>query len=445
MIYYNSGSLWSIFLRWNGSALNGPAVIRALLMALFAMGVATANAHYNFMVVTTVSTAFSGTIIVFNTFIGLIMSFRLNSAFSQWRAGVVAVGSVQETARSLVSSGCAFASIINIKKNENKGTGQDENNAIPRDVVERTYFFTELRRLVFLYIAIVFHDCREVDGIDRMLECEVLTRGEYDELRACGCEEHNNSNTANWDPDCYMGMMNGNPQWKRATIVELWLKRLVVVAVERNIISAPNASALHAKIAQLPVLYTHISQIANIPIPFNYMQYLQLVILGYLLLYTFVIVDHSEYYTPIWVFGWSLFLFAADQVAMEIECPFGLDSNDIDLEQRLLQIEEELTALVRSQYYFITSGKEDWEPKKKWKYCVTGTFDKDGKPTSLISPSRRGNMMRRLSLHQGQIPHSTEMVWKTESLPDINEFTALIAQQRNTNIYGSRLQTTLGV
>ncbi|KAJ0403023.1 hypothetical protein P43SY_009564 [Pythium insidiosum] len=107
--------------------------------------------------------------------------------------------------------------------------------------------------------------------------------------------------------------------------------------------SPVNANTLQTKIAQLPSLYTTVFNIANVPIPFNYMQYLQYLIVVYMTLYTFVIVPRSGFYTPLWVFFWGMFLFTADQVAMEIECPFGLDANDIDLEARLLQIEEELT------------------------------------------------------------------------------------------------------
>ncbi|EEY53606.1 uncharacterized protein PITG_07291 [Phytophthora infestans T30-4] len=330
MIYYDTSHLWAVLMRWHGSALNGQAPMRAFIMAMIALVVAVVNRYHPFVVPTRESTAFTDSLTVFNTFLGLIVSFRMNSAFSQWRAGVVAVGSLSEAARDIVGSGCAYASNI------------------PQDVLEKCTFFTELRRLVFLYIAIVFHDCRGLDGIDKLKEAGVLTDAEYDELYACGSEHKMQVE----DKESYRAIVRRTPHKLRATITELWLKRLVQVATNRGHLTLPNANALQLKLARLPNLYTTVFNIANVPIPFNYMQYLQFLLTAYMLLYTFVIVPRSGLYTPLWVFMWGTFLFMADEVAMEIECPFGLDANDIDLEARLLQIEEELTVLIRSQYYF---------------------------------------------------------------------------------------------
>ncbi|KUF99213.1 Adenylate cyclase [Phytophthora nicotianae] len=333
-------------------------------MAMIALIVAVVNRYHPFVVPTRDSTAFTDSLTVFNTFLGLIVSFRMNSAFTQWRAGVVAVGSLSEAARDIVGSGCAYVSTTiknelteatNKAEPEHEGSTKNDNfkaSNIPQDVLEKCTFFTELRRLVFLYIAIVFHDCRGLDGIDKLKEAGVLTDAEYDELYACGSEHKMQVE----DKESYRAIVRRTPHKLRATITELWLKRLVQVATNRGHLTLPNANALQLKLARLPNLYTTVFNIANVPIPFNYMQYLQFLLTAYMLLYTFVIVPRSGLYTPLWVFMWGTFLFMADEVAMEIECPFGLDANDIDLEARLLQIEEELTVLIRSQYYFVSGG-----------------------------------------------------------------------------------------
>ncbi|KAJ0404833.1 hypothetical protein P43SY_007915 [Pythium insidiosum] len=344
MIYYASTDLVGIFFRWKGSAFNGPAPLRALCIALVALAIALLHARFNFVVRTTESTAFVDTLTVFNTFIGLTVSFRLNSAFQQWRAGVLAVGTMAEASRGLVSSAGAFLSARGPTEEPLAAPSSASSQALPRETLEKWSFLLELRRLVLAYITIVFLDCRGRDGIESMRDASVLTQSESQELQSC-CDHAASAAPA-------------SPHKQRAAVVELWLKRAVEVAAARELLSASHASALQTKIAQLPSLYTAVFHIANIPIPFNYMQYLQYLIAVYMTLYTFVIVPRSGLYTPLWVFFWGMFLFTADQVAMEIECPFGTDANDIDLEDRLSRLERELTVIVRSQYYFFTGGKE---------------------------------------------------------------------------------------
>ncbi|KAI9999069.1 hypothetical protein PInf_003748 [Phytophthora infestans] len=420
MIYYDAARLWGVLLRWHGSALNGQAPIRALHMALVALVVALLDHYYVFMVTTSKSIAFTDSLTVFNTFLGLVVSFRLNSAFNQWRSGMVAMGALSEAARDIVGSGCAYVSttikeeVNEYANDEAKAQNSDQIDEtkprpISRDILEKCAFFTELRRLVFLYIAIVFHDCRGRDDVDKLKDLGVLTNAEYDELFASGSE-----NKKGEEIESYCDLVRRTPHKLRATITELWLKRLVQVAAQCGHLTPGNASTLQGKISQLPNLYTTVFHIANVPIPFNYMQYLQFLLAAYMLLYMFVIVPNSGLYTPIWVFLWGTFLFMADEIAMEIECPFGLDANDIDLEERLLQIEEELTVLVRSQYYFITGGSSLCFTGGLW--CQVPNATKESTP----------EMTKSFSFHQGRLSPSNIATVEKHMLPEINEFTALI-------------------
>ncbi|KAL3667464.1 hypothetical protein V7S43_007686 [Phytophthora oleae] len=430
-------------------------------MALIAMTVAATNHYHPFVVATRNSTAFIDSLTVFNTFLGLIISFRLNSAFTQWRAGMVAMGSLSEAAREIVGSSCAYVSTMIKEELNNERKVEDTNDEavskaaeragrtleeevnldkkrkhlgqpIPRDVLEKCTFFTELRRLVFLYIAIVFHDCRGRDGIDKLKDSGVLTDAEYDELYACGSEHKKVVK----DKESYRALVRRTPHKLRATITELWLKRLVQVAAKLGHLSPGNASGLQAKISQLPNLYTTVFNIANVPIPFNYMQYLQYLLSAYMLLYTFVIVPNSGLYTPIWVFLWGTFLFMADEVTMEIECPFGLDANDIDLEERLLQIEEELTVLIRSQYYFITGGAS-------LSHIPQGSSESSWRRVPFAKLESKPELTNSFSFYQGRLS-SNLTIGKQHQLPKISEFTALIQdpdRNKRSNItdgdYGS--------
>ncbi|KAG6966888.1 hypothetical protein JG688_00006550 [Phytophthora aleatoria] len=407
MIYYDAARVWGVLLRWHGSALNGQAPIRALHMALVALVVALLDHYYVFVVTTSKSIAFTDSLTVFNTFLGLVVSFRLNSAFNQWRSGMVAMGALSEAARDIVSSGCAYVSTTTkeeVKEHADKEDKEAQSiepfddtkpQPISRDILEKCTFFTELRRLVFLYIAI---------------DLGVLTNAEYDELFASGSEHKKEED----EIESYCDLVRRTPHKLRATITELWLKRLVQVAAQCGHLTPGNASTLQGKISQLPNLYTTVFHIANVPIPFNYMQYLQFLLAAYMLLYMFVIVPNSGLYTPIWVFLWGTFLFMADEIALEIECPFGLDANDIDLEERLLQIEEELTVLVRSQYYFITGGSSLCFTNGLW--CQMPNAATESKP----------EITKSFSFHQGRLSPSNIATVEKHMLPEINEFTALI-------------------
>ncbi|RLN49644.1 hypothetical protein BBJ28_00024371 [Nothophytophthora sp. Chile5] len=116
------------------------------------------------------------------------MPLHMNSAFVQWRAGVLAVGSLSEVAREITACGFSFSSTT-IKTellqantqaasqsnpelpkpntfdfeeidHEQSGGGPGTQSlskvtAIPRCIIEKCKFFTELHLLVFLCIAIV--------------------------------------------------------------------------------------------------------------------------------------------------------------------------------------------------------------------------------------------------------------------------------------------------
>lgn len=246
----------------------------------------------------------------------------------------------------------------------------------------------------------------------------MLTEAEYDELYASGSEYKKEMN----EVESYCDLTRRTPHKLRAAITELWLKRLVQVASQCGHLTPGNASTLQSKISQLPNLYTTVFHIANVPIPFNYMQYLQFLLAAYMLLYMVVIVPSSGLYTPAWVFVWGTFLFMADEIAMEIECPFGLDANDIDLEERLLQIEEELTVLVRSQYYFVTGGSS---------LCFTGGLWCQ-MPTSLLES--KPEITKSFSFHQGRLSPSNIATVQEHMLPEINEYTGLIKDPPATRI-----------
>ncbi|KAK1932548.1 hypothetical protein P3T76_012132 [Phytophthora citrophthora] len=122
---------------------------------------------------------------------------------------------------------------------------------------------------------------------------------------------------------------------------------------------------------------------------------------------------------------------------MEIECPFGLDANDIDLEERLLQIKGELTVvLIRSQYYFITGGGS-------LSHIPQGYSDSSWRQMPYAELESKAELTNSFSFHQGRLS-SDLALGKQHELPKISEFTAIIHDSKRnksnnvTNVdYGS--------
>ncbi|KAJ8548543.1 hypothetical protein ON010_g11132 [Phytophthora cinnamomi] len=109
--------------------------MRALFMATIALVVAVTNHYHPFVVATRNSTAFTDSLTVFNTFLGLIISFRLNSAFTQWRAGMVAMGALSEAAREIVGSGCAYVSTTIKEELKERNVEDADGLAVHEDVL----------------------------------------------------------------------------------------------------------------------------------------------------------------------------------------------------------------------------------------------------------------------------------------------------------------------
>ncbi|OQS05328.1 hypothetical protein THRCLA_02525, partial [Thraustotheca clavata] len=352
------------------------------------------------------------TLTVFNLFIGLMISFRLNSAFNQWRAGVVAIASVAEAARGIVAS---TASMVDF------AVGGEE----------KLHFMSEMRRYVCLYVSIIVQDARGYlrDDIQPFIAGNLLKETEADEMRRCGVVI-SRKDTAGSD---YSTILQANPHKLRATIVEVWLRRLIQSGGRRNWFAPPQAASLNANVSSLVSLYTTIYNIANIPIPFNYAHFLTLMMVLYLTLYAFVIVQSSGFATPLWVFLWGFVLFSCDDLAREIECPFGLDSNDIDLESRIVRMEEELDVILRSLHYYEATVRPTETTNKQSNHIESINWIKS-------STSQYNSVSFDEETQSNEIPMTPAPVLRnvlTSPSEEENEQTSPITSSINNNNYGT--------
>ncbi|KAH9068860.1 hypothetical protein Ae201684P_004558 [Aphanomyces euteiches] len=311
MIHYDEDEFFRLLSKVQGTAVHGRGPHRAFLMACFAALVAIGNHHarQRFRCSTSFSACSSRSASTRRSLSGDLES-------SQWAL----------SAMQIVSSTISFLDF-----------GVDGE--------EKLRFMAELRRLVCLYVSILVQDARGCaqEDIQVFIDCHLLTDTEAEEMNRCGVISNNEPVLKGRQ----VSVAQVAPQKLRATII----RRLIQVGHRRNWFGMPQSAALNGNVSALVSLYSTIYNIANIPIPFNYAHFLVLVMVVYLAVYTFVIVQTSNYFTPLWVFGWGLIVFSADDVAREIERPFGTDANDIDLENRIVRIEQELDVVLRSAYF----------------------------------------------------------------------------------------------
>ncbi|OQS05595.1 hypothetical protein THRCLA_02300 [Thraustotheca clavata] len=330
MIYYDTRDVLAILTSFSGSPMLTAAPLQAMTMAVFALILATINFYVpNAFVDLQTSVALAKFNLIANTFIGFMMSFRLNSAFQQWKSGLRDITLFTQSARSVVS---LFASCL---------TRSDD----PQELLTKKELLTDMRRLILVYTTVVFHDCREIDSLPKLQASGWLTTGELQELNACGAIFTTRQSKR-------FSSSSAASNRARAALVELWIRRIVQDGLCKGFLNPPQLATINNIITQLPTLHGRVYNQSNIPIPFSYCQYVLTCIYMYLVLFTLVIVPTSGFYSPIWVFLWGMVLLVAEYVASEIECPFGTDPNDIDLEERKKQFEDELTSLTQGQMHY---------------------------------------------------------------------------------------------
>lgn len=374
------------------------------------------------MLTVTDSKAVTDTLTVSNIFMGMMISFRLSSAFSQWRSGVNAIGAFAEAARTLMSVACANINVLSYE--EEKNGLEDDEEASPHDISVQVdtglkcQLLTELRRYVLLYVAIVFHDCRGLEDIELLQSTNLLFDKEYEELKASGAETTAKDTFGSNRKSLAQLLPQKNKL--RAVAVELWMRRLIQEAQRKNFWVVAQSNVLNACITKLTEHYHTVYDVAHTPIPFSYAQFIKSCIVMYLFLYSCVIVSSSGWYSSAWVLAWGMVLFVADDVAIEIESPFGMDANDIDVEARMMKIENELTVLLRSQYHYGGVSDDKIVVRLRAKSSPTYSFSqKDFKKNDAVGKLYQSEASLNL-------PMQRTCSITNDTLPKIGEYTPLI-------------------
>lgn len=270
-----------------------------------------------------ITAPWTNTLSVFNFFLGMFISFRLNSAFGSWSTGVSRISDLENTACNLLNH--MYSAIITDKNQE--------------DRQQRLDYMWSFKNEVILYIANVFQNCSGDNGRHDALRDYYLTSQEYADKEAINSLVKHSK-----DKDCEILETNMMPRFYTRTL-DLELRKMIGVAAETFNLHPSVAGGLGGKVDTLSNINNQLYGMSNVPVVFIYNQFINFVIVVYLVLYTLTTIPDSGYWCGFWVFVWSFVVFLANSIADEIDAPFGTDNNDIELEIILVNIKDEYRAM----------------------------------------------------------------------------------------------------
>lgn len=137
---------------------------------------------------------------------------------------------------------------------------------------------------------------------------------------------------------------------KKVSLIYTWIQNIIVEATPEILnIPAPILSRAFQQMGQGLVSFHEARKVAVIPFPFPYAQICDAILVVHWLLVPLVVYpwSSSPVYSGIFSFIQVFVLWALNFIALEIEGPYGLDENDLDVRQLQRDMNESLKLLVR--------------------------------------------------------------------------------------------------
>jgi len=137
----------------------------------------------------------------------------------------------------------------------------------------------------------------------------------------------------------------------KVELIFQWIQQLIVETNSRNIFSVapPILSRAFQELAQGMVKYHDASKIANVPLPFPYMQTMEVLLVFHWIVTPFLtsMWVQSALWAPILTFIQIFFFWSLNSIACELENPFGEDVNDLPAQEMQLSMNRKLLLLLR--------------------------------------------------------------------------------------------------
>mmetsp|Transcript_22554 Transcript_22554/g.64980 ORF Transcript_22554/g.64980 Transcript_22554/m.64980 type:complete len:599 (+) Transcript_22554:100-1896(+) len=252
-----------------------------------------------------------------SSLLGFLVVFRTSQAYSRFWEGCGAVHQMVGEWFDASSSLIAFCKL----------SGGDK-----KDVV---LFQHTLVRLVSLLNAVVLMDLATggnsagATATNRAFELELID--------AEGIDRHS--------------LMAINTSDEKVELIFHWIQQLIVENIQRGIFSVqpPIMSRAFQELANGMVRYHDAMKIARIPLPFPYMQTIELLLVLHWLVCPFLTCMWTK--TALWGFVLTFmqifFFWSLNCIACELENPFGEDVNDLPAQEMQMSVNKRLLLLLR--------------------------------------------------------------------------------------------------
>mmetsp|Transcript_46649 Transcript_46649/g.129797 ORF Transcript_46649/g.129797 Transcript_46649/m.129797 type:complete len:716 (-) Transcript_46649:63-2210(-) len=328
MIVYDGGKFHPRFMvQLRGSVMPFSFAV-ALPCALLAAGLKYSTQHWEEQEVwesvgidassnEVVGSAFTG----MNFLIGFLIVFRAQQAYSRFWEGCTAISNMQAEWFDATSSLIAFCK---------------SSMASKRDV---TLFQHTMIRLMSLLNACVLVELstgfeNQSSGIalpskKRALELELIDAEGIDS----------------------QSLLSINSTSNKVQLLFTWLQQLVVENNTKNLftVQPPILARCFQELSAGMVHYHKASMIANIPMPFPYVQATEMLLVSHWLLIPFLMClwVASPLWTGILTFFQVAFFWSLNSIATELENPFGEDANDLPVQEMQRGFNQQLVLLLR--------------------------------------------------------------------------------------------------
>jgi putative membrane protein len=274
MVEYEGRAWASVIFRWRGSVI-GNLLPRVLLAAT--IGVA-AEGLYRTSSLSLPPIGHS----LLGAALGLLLVFRTHAAYERYWEARRLLGGLAHHARDLTRQIGTYL-----------GTEDQFGRAEKRD----------LRRLVIAFYRLVAQSLRGERDLASL--GEVLSSGERAALEDA----------------------RGRP-----AVVASWISHRLAQEVRRTGTPEERLLAMDANLAGLLEAWGGCDRIRTTPVPFAYAQHVKVFVTLWCFSVPFALVDALRLYTPVAAALLAFALFGIEEVAVEIEQPFGRDANDLPLD-----------------------------------------------------------------------------------------------------------------
>jgi predicted membrane chloride channel (bestrophin family) len=316
----------------------------------------------------------------FSVFIGFLLVFKTNLAHQRMDAGVALCGDLAHTCRTICSQACAYV------------TG---------DGVEAITLRNEICRLsLLMMVAVVKRVSEERNGEIESSEQRMLLPEEREQLQRVtqidlGCksrehvlwsskrggrraeggargeeEEEEEGAAPSWRKQSLLSARGSRsaaarasgypsavsvggalhepvaPCYSHVPVIVVWLRARVQAAFAAGKISAPMQTSFDESISGFLRDFQALRKIADVPIPFPYAQMVKISLVLFILAAPFFVVADYRWAAVPLNFALSVVLLGIDEIAVEIEQPFGDDANDIDLLAVLRTVDVDISTML---------------------------------------------------------------------------------------------------